>query len=78
MEPGKANTSRPASVALCAVIRAPERVAASTTSVASDSAAMMRLREGKWERWLGVPGGCSVAMQPWARMRANSAALLRG
>ena len=49
-EPGTANTSRPASCASRAVIRLPERSAASTTTTPSDSPAMIRLRRGK------VPG----------------------
>ena len=62
-EPGTANSSRPASWARRAVIRLPERSAASTTTTPSARPAMIRLRRGKWracgrgaERRLGDHG----------------------
>jgi hypothetical protein len=55
IDPGIANTSRPASDASRAVISEPERSAASTTSVPSDRPAMMRLRCGKFSGSGGVP-----------------------
>ena len=47
MEPGMANTSRPCSRAARAVIREPERSAASTTRVPRLRPLIMRLRRGK-------------------------------
>ena len=56
-EPGTANTSRPSSWAMRAVIRLPERRAASTTTTPSDRPAMMRLRRGKCRACGAVPSG---------------------
>ena len=42
----------------------PERVAASTTIVSVESAAMMRLRAGKHQRWPPKPGGISETTAP--------------
>ena len=63
-EPGTANSSRPASCASRAVIRLPERSAASTTTTPSASPAMMRLRRGKWRACGAVPSGASVTTAP--------------
>ncbi len=58
----------------------PERAAASTTIVSVESAAMMRLRAGKHQRWPPKPGGISETTAPrsirlrWRwRMRAGYA-----
>ena len=48
--PGTAAITRPRSVARSAVISDPDLVAASTTIVIVESAAMMRLRAGKHQR----------------------------
>ena len=64
--PGTANTSRPCSSACRAVISAPLRALASTTTTARDSPLMIRLRAGN------IPGcgatviGVSVTRQPRA------------
>lgn len=47
ISPGTANTSRPSSSAKSAVIKAPERSRASTTTVARQSPAMIRFLAGK-------------------------------
>ena len=46
-EPGTANTSRPCSAAMRAVISDPERRAASTTTTPSEVPEISRLRRGK-------------------------------
>ena len=57
-----ANTSRPCSPAMRAVISVPERRAASTTTTPIDKPEMMRLRRGKsWPRGWN-PGGISLTM----------------
>ena len=48
----------------------PERVAASTTMVRVESAAMMRLRAGKHQRWPPKPGGISDTTAPCSIRRA--------
>ena len=73
IEPGSANTSRPASAASRAVISAPERSAASTTSVASDSPAIRRLREGKC--WRG--SACRAGARSARRRRRRCARAAR-
>ena len=55
---------------------APERSAASTTTVIAASAAMIRLRAGKHQRHGGVPGGSSETTAP-ARHPAVERALCR-
>src|SRR3546814_11998458 len=75
IEPGTANTSRPASLARRAVIRAPERSAASTTSTPSDSPAMIRLRAGKLPRWTPVPGRYSLTTEHRSAKRGDRDAL---
>ena len=72
--PGTANTSRPCSAAIRAVISVPDRRAASTISTPSEMPEMIRLRRGKsWAR--GVkPGGFSLSRQPRSPMaRCRSA-----
>ncbi len=67
MEPGIANTSLPCSAAWRAVIKDPDCSAASTTTVPSLSAAMIRLRFGKFGASGGVPIGYSLTSSPaWA------------
>ena len=66
MGPGTANTSRPWSRAAWAVISAPERTGASTTSAARLSPLMMRLRTGKCPGRGSVPGGYSDSSTPVA------------
>ena len=60
----------PASWASRAVIRLPERSAASTTTTPSDRPAMMRLRRGKWRACGAVPSGASVTTAPASAIRA--------
>lgn len=57
MGPGMQNTSLPCSLAIRAVIKAPLRTEASTTSVAQLQPLTMRLRMGKVVREGGVPWG---------------------
>ena len=59
ISPGTANTSRPSSSAKSAVMRAPDRSRASTTTVASESPAMIRLRAGNRHGAGSTPGGYS-------------------
>ena len=68
--PGTAATVRPRSVARSAVMSEPERVAASTTTVSVERAAMMRLRAGKHQRWPPKPGGISETTAPCSIRRA--------
>ena len=58
-EPGTANTSRPCSSAIRAVIREPERRAASTTTTPSASPEISRLRRGKSRARGSQPSGIS-------------------
>ena len=75
--PGMANTSRPCSPAMRAVMRVPDRRAASTISTPSASPEMMRLRRGKsWARGT-KPGGFSVTRQPRSPICALQAGVLR-
>ena len=73
IEPGIANTSRPASRASRAVISEPERKAASTTSVPRARPAMMRFLIGKFSAREWVPIGNSLTIRPAAAMRCASA-----
>src|SRR5206468_1832567 len=57
IRPGTAKVSRPRSPANPAVIKAPLRSAASTTTTPSASPASVRLRAGKWPASAGMPGG---------------------
>ena len=65
IDPGIANTSRPASAASRAVMSEPDCTAASTTSVPRASPAMMRLRIGKFSGSAGVPIANSLTTQPF-------------
>jgi len=55
-----------------AVIRLPDRKAASTTTTPSDSPAMIRLRRGKWRAWGAVPRGASATTVPPATISTAS------
>ena len=78
ISPGTAKTSRPSSSAKSAVIRAPDRSRASTTTVASERAAMIRLRAGNRQGAGSTPGGYSETTAPDATIRRASSAWLRG
>ena len=77
-EPGTAKISRPASCARFAVIRLPERSAASITTTPSAKPAMMRLRRGKCRACGDVPSAASATTAPAVAMRACSAACSAG
>ena len=66
MGPGTANTSRPCSMAFSAVISAPERSGASTTTAATLRPLRMRLRIGKRHPSGSVRGGYSDSSTPVA------------
>ena len=72
--PGTAKTSRPCSVARRAVIRAPDRSAACTTTTPSDSPDTIRFRCGNVPTVGAVSGGSSLIRAPESMTsRANSA-----
>ena len=72
MDPGTHPASRErSSTAIRAVSSAPDRLAASTTIVTNDSAAMMRLRRGKRSGRTEIPAGCSVIVHPPASTIAS-------
>src|SRR5574341_985217 len=73
IRPGTANTSRPRSPAKPAVISAPLRSAASTTTTPSASAARVRLRTGKCPGSARVPGAHWETRAPRASMARASA-----
>ena len=78
-EPGTAKTRRPWSAARRAVISEPERLAASTTTTASDRPEMMRLRRGKSRARGSQPIGISLTWAPpEATMRSARAAFSGG
>ncbi len=64
ISPGTANTSRPSSSAKSAVISAPLRSRASTTTVAAQSPAMIRFRAGKRHGAGSTPGAYSETTRP--------------
>ena len=64
ISPGTASTSRPSSSARSAVISAPLRSRASTTTVACASPATMRLRAGKRQGAGSTPGAYSETTSP--------------
>ena len=66
-EPGTANTSRPCSAAIRAVISDPERCAASTTTTPSAAPEISRLRRGKSRARGTCPSGISEIAAPPAR-----------
>ena len=73
ISPGTANTSRPSSSAKSAVIRAPLRSRASTTTVAAQRPATIRFLAGKRHGAGSTPGGYSETMRPApATWRASS------
>ena len=78
ISPGTANTSRPSSSAKSAVISAPLRSRASTTTVADVRPAMMRFRAGNRHGAGSTPGGYSETIRPRSAMAAASAAWARG
>ena len=73
ISPGTASTSRPSSSAKSAVISAPLRSRASTTTVAAQSPAMIRLRAGNRHGAGSTPGAYSeTTSPPPATCRASS------
>ena len=70
--PGTANTSRPCSPAMRAVINVPDRRAASTISTPSEMPEMMRLRRGK--SWAARHEARRVLASPGSRARRSRAA----
>ena len=71
--PGTAHTWRPRSPAHDAVLAAPLRAPASTTTVAAANAATRRLRARNWRRVGLVPGGYSLTIRPLRATRCSSA-----
>ena len=78
ISPGTASTSRPSSSAKSAVISAPLRSRASTTTVAAARPATIRLRAGKRHGAGSTPGGYSDTITPDSTIRDASAACARG
>ena len=78
ISPGTANTSRPSSSAKSAVIRAPLRSRASTTTVAALRPATMRLRAGNRHGAGSTPGGYSEAISPLSATRRASSRCAAG
>ena len=78
ISPGAAKTSRPSSSAKSAVIRAPDRSRASTTTVARARPAMILLRAGKRHGDGSTPGGYSETTRPLSAIRRASSAWARG
>ena len=78
ISPGTASTSRPSSSARSAVISAPLRSRASTTTVASASPATIRLRAGKRHGAGSTPGAYSETIRPRSPISAASDACARG
>ena len=72
--PGTAISRRRRSLACRAVLSAPLRWAASTTSVPVASAAMTRLRTRNLSLLTCRPGGHSLTSTPWAAIASNSSA----
>ena len=77
IRPGTAKTSRPRSPANPAVIRAPLRSAASTTTTPRASPASVRLRAGKWPGSAGTPAANCDTTAPCASIVRASATILR-
>ena len=78
ISPGTANTSRPSSIAKSAVMSAPLRSRASTTTVATASPATIRLRAGKRHGAGSTPGAYSETTRPRSAIRAASARCAAG
>jgi hypothetical protein len=70
--PGTAISGRPSRVQCAAVFSAPERLAASVTTVPADSAAISRLRVRNRWRCGAEPGGLSETTSPPASARSKS------
>ena len=76
-EPGTTNTSRPWSAAMRAVIREPERSAASMTTTPCDRPLTMRLRRGNARARGGAPRGNSASNRPRPAIFAVEPGVLR-
>src|SRR5690606_5880427 len=76
--PGTAMTGRPSRRAHAAVLRAPLRQPASTTTVPADNAAISRLRARNRYRAGVVPGGYSLTTRPDSEIRRNIVACAAG
>ena len=76
--PGTAYSSRPMVIAAAAVRRAPDRSGASTTTTASDSPAMIRLRRAKSGRPTGASMATSLTSAPPARTISRARPRWRG
>ena len=76
--PGTTSTCRPSVRARRAVACAPDRAAASTTTVPRVSAAISRLRTRKRCRSGAQPGGHSLTSSPVSAIRLNSAPCAAG
>ncbi len=72
--PGTAISRRPRSRACRAVLSAPLRSPASTTSVPVASAAITRLRTRNLSLLTVRPGGHSLTITPWAATASSSSA----
>ena len=75
-EPGTANTSRPCSAAIRAVISEPERCAASTTTTPSAAPEIRRLRRGKSRARGTWPSGISEIAAPRVEDRGQQIFML--
>ena len=69
ISPGTTITSRPSSSAKSAVISAPERSRASTTTVAAQRPAMIRFRAGNRQGAGSIPGSYSETISPRSTIR---------
>ena len=78
ISPGTAKTSLPSSSARSAVMSAPLRSRASTTTAAAQSPATMRLRAGKRHGAGSTPGAYSETTRPVSAMRRASCACAAG
>jgi hypothetical protein len=78
IDPGTANTSRPWSAAVRAVISEPDGMAASTTRQPRARPLIRRLRRGKLRAAGAAPSGNSDSSSPRSAISAASAALRRG
>ncbi len=72
--PGTAISSLPSAEAHPAVLRAPLRIPASTTTVPADSAAMSRFLTRNRCRAGGVPGAYSLSTRPSSAIRSSRVA----
>ena len=78
ISPGTAKTSLPSSSAKSAVISAPLRSRASTTTTASHRPAMMRFRAGNRHGAGSTPGSYSETTRPPSSIRRDSEAFTAG